>query len=325
MDAPSFSARARNVIVSALTLSVVAALLALPRASADDLDTVDVNSKATFSVIPRHCYLTADEVRPGPCRIKRYGAHRPTVIVWGDSHAAQQIPALRVKARQTRTNLIAFSMGLCPPMVVKKSDPDPCSRNAYDAMRFIERKAAHTRQPLTVVLGGFWYFYRTTRTGDRSERAATFRAGDDELFARLGRLSRQHGLRVVAVNQSPWVPPDSKCSLQAKVCSRSVMIPAEASQTAYLTRHLRSIPEAQLISVADQLCSDRYCRVTACDVPVFYDIVHLNSTLTARFAPLFDWAFRDESSHRYVAEPCGVAPWQGRHPSRQRRHVTSLW
>ena len=95
------------------------------------------------------------------------------------------------------------------------------------------------------------------------------------------------------------------------------MIPAEASQTSYLTRQLRAIPQAQLVSVADQLCTDRYCRVTACDVPVFYDIVHLNSTLTARFASLFDWTFQDTAS-RYVAAPCGIAPWQSRHPARHR-------
>ena len=317
MDAPCFSARARTFVVSALTLAVVGVLLALPRAAADDLGTVDVNSKATFSVIPKHCYTSANEVRPGPCRIQRYGAHRPTVIVWGDSHAAQQIPALRVKARETRTNLIAFSMGLCPPMVVAKSDPDPCSRNAYDAMKFIERKAARTTMPLTVVLGGFWYFYRTTRSGDRSERAATFRHGDDQMFARLGRLSRQHGLRVAALDQAPWIPPDAECTLRAKSCPRWVMIPAEASQTAYLTRQLRSIPQAQLISVADQLCTDRYCRVNTCDVPVFYDIVHLNSTLAARFTSSFDWTFGD-SARRYVAAPCGIAPWQSRHPARRR-------
>jgi hypothetical protein len=283
-------------------------MLAHPRAAADEIDTSGVQGEPAFSVIPRHCYVSGDAVRAGPCRIRRYGHHRPTVIVWGDSHAAQQIPALRTQARQTRTNLIAFSMGLCPPMVVRKNDPDPCSRNAYGAIRFIERKAARSRQPLTVVLGGFWHFYRSTTTGDRSERAATFRAGDDQMFARLAGLSRRHGVRVVVVDQAPWIPPDSKCSLHAKVCSRSVMIPEEASQTAYLTRQLRAIPQAQLISVADQLCSDRYCRVTSCDVPVFFDTVHLNSNLTARFSPLFDWAFRDDTVRLDVTTPCGVAP-----------------
>ncbi len=317
MDAPYFSARARTVVVSALALAVVGVLLALPRAAADDLDTVDVHSKATFSVIPKHCYTAAGDVRPGPCRIKRYGAHRPTVIVWGDSHAAQQIPALRVKARETRTNLIAFSMGLCPPMVVSKSDPDPCSRNAYRAMRFIERKAARTRQPLSVVLGGFWYFYRTTTTGDRSERAATFRHGDNQMFERLGRLSRQYGVRVAAINQSPWIPPESSCTERSPSCRRSVMIPGEASQTAYLNRRLRTIEQAQIVNVADQICNETHCRVTSCDVPVFYDIVHLNATLTARFSPLFDWAFRD-TVFRLVMEPCGVSPDEPRHPGPRR-------
>jgi hypothetical protein len=313
MDAPTLYARARSVAAGVLTVAIAAAVLAVggaaPRALADDLGSVDVNSKATFSVIPKRCYTPSGEVRSGPCRIERYGDGRPTVIVWGDSHAAQQIPALRVKARQTRTNLISFSMGLCPPMIVAKSDPDPCSRNAYEAMQFIEAKAARTSQPLTVVLGGFWYFYRTTKTGDRSERAATFRRGDHAMFTRLGRLSRQHGVRVAVLGQAPWIPPGSPCSERAKSCRRSVMIPAEASQTRYLKRQVRSIAHAEIVDVAAQVCTGHYCRVTACDVPVFYDIVHLNADLTRRFTAMFDWTFW-EGAHRYGAAPCGVATGQ---------------
>lgn len=307
MDAPSHVPRARLLAASALALAVSALPLvvggAMPRAAADRLGTVDVNSPATFSVIPQRCYTPRGEVRSGPCRIRKYGARRPTVIVWGDSHAAQQIPALKVKARQTRTNLISFSMGLCPPMIVARSDPDPCSRNAYKAMRFIEAKAARTKRPLTVVLGAFWHFYRVTKHGDRAERAATFRRGDDRAFTRLGRLSRQYGLRVAVIGQAPWIPAGGSCTTQSRTCPRSVMIPAEASQTRYLKRHTRSIKHARRINIADLICSDRSCRVTACDVPVFYDVVHLNAALTARFAPSFGWVFRDGGG-KLVAAPC---------------------
>lgn len=311
MDAPTGSARARDFVSVCLSsfLTFAVTLLAVggapPPAAADDLGSVDVDSKAAFSVLPRHCYADADTVRAGPCRVERYGGGHPAVIVWGDSHAAQQIPALQVKAQQTRTNLISFSMGLCPPMVVSRSDKDPCSRQAYKALRFIEAKAARTAQPLTVVLGGFWYFYRTTTSGDRSERAATFRRGDDRMFARLGQLSRRFGVRVVALDQSPWIPPGAACTLTARVCPRSVMVPAEGSQTRYLRRQLRVVENAQLISVADEICTGRYCRVTACDVPVFYDIVHLNSNLTRRFAASFDWAFWGLARGRFAASPCG--------------------
>lgn len=309
MDAPCGFLRARALITPFLFLTLAVTLLAVggapPRADADDLGSVDVNSKAAFSVLPQRCYTGDGSVRAGPCRIQRYGAGHPAVIVWGDSHAAQQIPALRVKAQQTRTNLVSFVMGLCPPMVVARSDPDPCSRQAYRAMRFIEAKAARTSQPLTVVLGGFWYFYRTTTGGDRAERAATFRRGDSQMFARLGRLSRQYGVRVVALDQSPWIPPGAPCSLRARACPRSMMVPAEGSQTRYLRRHLRVVDSAQLISVADEICTRRYCRVTACDVPVFYDIVHLNSNLTRRFAASFDWAFWGRARGRFAASPCG--------------------
>jgi hypothetical protein len=180
MDAPSHGRARRTAgsLAAALVAVLVAELLAVsapsPGAAAERLSTGDdATAQATFAVIPQRCYTDAGEVRPGPCHIEQFGTDRPTVIVWGDSHAAQQIPPLQAQARRTRTNLIAFTMGLCPPMTVERSDPDPCSRNAYRTLRFIEDKAAQARSPLTVVLGGFWRFYRTTRTGDGSERAAT--------------------------------------------------------------------------------------------------------------------------------------------------------
>lgn len=312
MDAPTSRVRGRALFAAALALAIaaIAAILpaggaVTPSAAADDLGGVDVDSRATFSVLPQRCYTDAGEVRAGPCRIKWYDDNRAAVVVWGDSHVAQQIPAMRVKAWETRSNLVSFSMGLCPPMVVARSDPDPCSRNAWEALQFIEHKAKRTSKPLTVVIGGFWYFYRTTMTGDRSERAATFRNGDDEMFARLGRLSRLYDVRIAVLGQAPWIPPEAGCTVRSEVCPRSVMIPAEASQTAYLKRGTRSIEHAELIPVADQICTERYCRVTACDVPVFYDIVHLNATLTARFSSAFDWAFWDAGS-RVDRAPCGV-------------------
>jgi hypothetical protein len=302
MDAPSHG-RARRTAgslaaapVAALVAVLVAELLAVsapsPGAAAERLSTGDdATAQATFAVIPQRCYTDAGEVRPGPCHIEQFGTDRPTVIVWGDSHAAQQIPPLQAQARRTRTNLIAFTMGLCPPMTVERSDPDPCSRNAYRTLRFIEDKAAQARSPLTVVLGGFWRFYRTTRTGDGSERAATFRRGDDRMFERLGRLGRQHGLRVAAIGQAPWIPPGSGCTLSSRSCPRRTMVPGEGSLTRYLLRQLRAIPNAELISIVGRVCGPRRCRLTVDGLPVFYDIVHLNAALTARWASSFGWVF----------------------------------
>jgi hypothetical protein len=310
MDAPSFGRAGPTAgpLAATLAATLVAVLLAVsavsagagspgaapPGAGAERLGTGDDGAaQAAFAVLPRRCYTDAGEVRPGPCHLQQFGADRPTVVVWGDSHAAQQIPPLRAQARRTRTNLIAFTMGLCPPMVVQRSDPDPCSRHAYRTLRFIEDKAARTRSPLTVVLGGFWRFYRTTRTGDGAERAAAFRRGDDRMFARLGRLGRQHGLRVAAIGQAPWLPPGSGCTLSSRSCPRRTVVPGEESLTGYLLRQLRGIPNAGLISIVGRVCGPRRCRLTVDGLPVFYDTVHLNTTLTARWASSFRWVFAE--------------------------------
>ena len=51
---------------------------------------------------------------------------RPTVVVWGDSHAWHHLPGLRAEANAQQVNLVAFVMGACPPVVVPRDPAAEC-------------------------------------------------------------------------------------------------------------------------------------------------------------------------------------------------------
>ena len=71
-----------------------------------------------FPKMPRKCVdpkLLIPQ-KPVKCNLNGFEQGRPTIVLWGDSHAWQMIPALRNAARNRNVNLVAFLMGSCPAM-----------------------------------------------------------------------------------------------------------------------------------------------------------------------------------------------------------------
>ena len=69
-----------------------------------------------FPKMPRKCVdpkLLIPQ-KPVKCNLNGFKQGRPTIVLWGDSHAWQMIPALRNAARGRDVNLVAFLMGSCP-------------------------------------------------------------------------------------------------------------------------------------------------------------------------------------------------------------------
>ncbi len=259
-------------------------------------------------VLPSRC-LEGDEAlpaRPGPCVITSYGRDRPTVIIWGDSHAWQQIPALRAQAKRTRTNLVAFVMGACPPMDLRdKGYRGLCIEQSERALAYIATMIERERR-LKVVLGGFWELYRDYAARGRAgwapddahdrfllTRAQLFAAGGGRLFRTLGRWD----VPTAAIAQAPWVSdaaPDCAAGEQPYSCdlARSAAIPDEAATSQWLKSQLARIRLSGYIDTARFLCGADVCRAALRGQPVYLDNLHLDPTITGSFAPEYRDLFR---------------------------------
>ncbi len=252
-------------------------------------------------VLPARC-LDGDDtlpLRPGPCVITSFGADRPTVVVWGDSHAWQQVPALQAQAERTRTNLVAFLMGACPPMDLRGSDyRGLCIQQGEQALEFVSTELRQGRR-VKVVLGGFWELYRDYHARAQAgwapmdpheqfliERGAMFAQGGPRLFGTLARL----GAPTAAIGQAPWI------SAAAAPCAagedpyacdlpRSAAIPAEAQTTHWVRAQLARIPVSGYIDTSHFLCDADVCRAELRGKPVYLDDLHLDPAVTGAFAP----------------------------------------
>lgn len=258
-------------------------------------------------VLPRRCLEGDDTLpaRPGPCFITSYGPERPTVVVWGDSHAWQQIPGLRVQAERTRTNLVAFVMGACPPMDLRgKGYRGLCLQQNEQALAFIAGKLERERR-LKVVLGGFWELYRDYHARGRDgwapedaedrfllTRADLFATGGGRLFRTLGRWD----VPTAAIAQAPWVSdaaPACETGEQPYACDlpRSRAIPAEAATSQWVRSQLSRIRLSGYIDTSRFLCSADTCRAALDGAPVYLDELHLDPAITAAFAPEYRGLF----------------------------------
>ncbi|MEN8673278.1 MAG: SGNH hydrolase domain-containing protein [Nocardioides sp.] len=262
----------------------------------------------TTPVLPGRCLDDGDTLpsRPGACALTSYGKKRPTVVVWGDSHAWQQLPALRAQAERTRTNLVAFVMGACPPMDLRSLGyRGLCVRQTEKALTFIGKRVQRER-PVKVVLGGFWELYRDydargaagwepTDAHDRFllARAEMFAAGGGRLFRVLGR--RQ--VATAAIAQAPWVSesaPACAAGEQPYACDlpRTTAIPDEAETAQWVQDQLGRIRVSGYIDTSRFVCDASVCHPSLDGQPVYLDELHLDPAVTASFAPEYRDLFR---------------------------------
>lgn len=298
-----------RMIISGLLLAALA--LAAPAAADPTLpDDEAQNPAITTQVMPKRCTDGLSlPARPGACRLTPRRPHRPTVVLWGDSHAWHHIPGLRAEANARRVNLVAFVMGACPPMVLREPPVHTaCVANAdaaLDRIKALSRQGADLR----VVLGAHWQFYRglnvqLSNGWEPTSAPELFRAGQARLFARgnarvfktLGRL----GVRTAVIGQVPWVPAERadceagnlpyRCDLP-----RSQAIAGEADVRAWLASRMRLLQRPWSIDVTPRLCDEAVCHAQVGGVDVFLDDLHLNPELSRQlrqyYRPAVDFAW----------------------------------
>jgi hypothetical protein len=230
------------------------------------------------------------------CHLKPFHKDRPTVVLWGDSHAWMLIPALLRQAEKDHVNPDVFTLGACPPLMVEAPKPghhfgSKCERQNYNARQYVLKlKRAH--RPVRVVFAANWVGYRqiyreshggtvpTTYEPYAVEMATLFHKGTPAIFRKLG----ETGVDVDVVGQILTVPrPAPPCLLGMNPYScpmlRSQAIPEEAETRAWVEKQMAKLSGTpRYIDVDDRMCDATMCQARIDGIYTFFDDLHLSAT-----------------------------------------------
>lgn len=112
------------------------------------------------------CHVNYGESKSGVCEYGDLKSDR-TIVLYGDSHAAQWFPALEKIAKDRNIKLVSLTKSACPSVQVvrddkgafKSKDCDRWRENSIDRIKLI--------QPIAVIMSGFQYYKPADGFSDR--------------------------------------------------------------------------------------------------------------------------------------------------------------
>jgi peptidoglycan/LPS O-acetylase OafA/YrhL len=202
------------------------------------------------------------------------GDPRRTVVLVGDSHVQQLIPALEPLAAREGWQLVHILRGACPFSTASEVDPGDLDCVAWNDAAVAEIAALGASAVVT--LGS-----RDVRVGP-TERTPP---GFVEQWRRLDEL----GVPVLAVRDNPRFDvgmPDCVAGGDPAGCGapREALYPAAPPWTAY-----DDLPgNVAFLDLADLVCTAEFCPAVVGNVLVYLDDNHLSASYAASLAPLVE-------------------------------------
>jgi peptidoglycan/LPS O-acetylase OafA/YrhL len=239
------------------------------------------------------CHVSWLAVRSGPCVYGAAASHR-TVMLFGDSHAAQWFPALDRAAKARRWRLISLTKSTCPPVQLLLWSPvlgRPYRECEEWRAAVLER--IRTERPAVVVLGAARHY------GD-VYRFQVYGPAWVSGLASTVRLVRATGAQVVVLGPTPRPRGDvPDCLSQHLGNAVACTQPRTAAiDTGGMRVERRAVLRAggSYIDVSPWVCSRSTCAVVVGNLLTYRDDNHLSTAYAAWLSPLLAFQL-DELIH----------------------------
>ncbi len=257
------------------------------------------------------------------CDLVPYDPQRPTVVLWGDSHAWMLIPGIEEAVEGKDVNLVAYVMGACPPLLAPSDVRIACARNNELALNFVTKHSGRKKPPLRVILSASWPTYRNAVESVQLDERVD--GGNDEYIRRISELAEEGTPRLFdelsainadidVVGPTPFVPRNAPlCEARARPFScdvdRDLAIEGEAETLTWLREQTSEFTEnSRFIDITQSMCDEDTCYAESDGVVNFFDDNHISAALSRQLKSYFVPSIRgltDQAESGLQARPRG--------------------
>lgn len=221
-----------------------------------------------------NCVNGGQDQRLNDCH---YGAEGSgtTVVLYGDSHAAQWFPPLQALAEQQGFELVVLVKGGCPVPNVSISTP-VLSRTCPAWRDHVVEYLSANRPDVLIV--STWNGYNNP--------VGEWESGFDETLGRIDSFAGQTivlGDNPESVSNPPACLSEHVHDVGACVTSRDRAVDADRVAR---DERLAGAHRAHFIDPSDWLCTDTACPVIIGDILLYRDVTHLTTVATRWLQPL---------------------------------------
>lgn len=216
-----------RIYTGAASVTLFSCLLGLVISqTASDSIRVDGASNSTFSLstVSRKpitnidgCHLSHREINFGECSYGAIDSNR-TIVLFGDSHAAQWFPALEKIALQENYRLVSLTKSSCPAFALKRSNEGSYIDSICKSWRASAIRRIVDERPIAVVLGSLEYYKPPS-----SDLATSswWLQGQEDLMRQL----KPSGAKIVAIRDTPHPTEDIPQCLSVRSAARCSTAP----------------------------------------------------------------------------------------------------
>lgn len=248
---------------------------ALKRAAADDP-----------SIYKNGCHLGfLDVTTPKRCEFFGSAKARTTIVLFGDSHAAQWYPAMNAIAKERRWRLAVFTKSACSAADVTIYLP-ALKRNYRECAAWRAKAVARIWKlhPVVVVAASI------ADGGDPQGLSGSLDSKWTKAWSRTTERLRARGSRVVYVNDTPWPKGNvPECLAQhprsVQECAQSTKRAVGSARRSLMARAVTKAG-ASVVDPMPWFCSLKTCPVVIGNILVYKDESHISTAYARLLAPL---------------------------------------
>ena len=218
------------------------------------------------------CHVNYGETKSGYCTYGDKNSSK-TIVLYGDSHAAQWFPTLKKLAKQRGFKLVSLTKSACPAVDAKRPDQGAFKQVHCTKWRQNSIERIAKIKPMAVITSSFQYF---TPANERVSRATWWRDGQKKLLSDL-RGSTDHLIYISDTPRPLRDIPNCLASRNSKVCDST-----ERTRVSIISGF-------EVLNPTPWLCSS-YCPAIIDGTVAYRDASHISVEMALKLLPKFEEA-----------------------------------